>query len=359
MTTVIKWLAAILITFANPIVGRTDTACKGVDLLLDTSSARTILNIIAGHGGSQAIASALKLPGNVALVRKTHEFGRNVSVGDLGRALSVLQAGETLAKDSFGLNRLKEKSEDAEALLALFERDHDKLLKGVCEYMSPYLPDDYREQMTIRVLAGGYATGFTFEGETDFYIAAHNIGDDPAGLQLILIHELFHIVQAARSPLQVAELEAIRDKNLTRGNALAHLFNGYLEGGATYVADPAEFEGEGPTVMFFKDSLNKNMKVIRRHFITFEAYLYQLFNDPDADADAIYAAGFYDDGPMYFVGYYMAKKLEEKYGGEKIRAMLDQHPSRFYLDYIAICRANDDLLCFSKRAESIIRETMG
>jgi hypothetical protein len=98
------------------------------------------------------------------------------------------------------------------------------------------------------------------------------------------------------------------------------------------------------------------MKYSERRFVTFEAYLSQLYHEPNVDAEKIYSAGFYQDGPMYFVGYYMHKALQDQYGDNYIKSLLDLPPSKFYLDYIALCRDNSKLPCFSANAEAIIQE---
>ncbi len=103
--------------------------------------------------------------------------------------------------------------------------------------------------------------------------------------------------------------------------ALAHLFNGYLEGGASWVANADNYSGTGPTITFFKDSQDKYTKQFRRLFVIFEAYLYQLFSGPEADANKIYSAGFMDDGPLYYVGFYMAREIEREQGAGAIRAL--------------------------------------
>jgi len=220
--------------------------------------------------------------------------------------------------------------------------------------MQPYLPDDYEGDITIQILAGGQATGFTFDEEPVFYLAANRIGDDAAGMELIIVHELFHVVQARRSPWKPAGIRALKAENPTKGNVMEHLYNGYLEGCATFVANPSDYSGDGPTVTFFKEGKELNMKYIKRRFVTFEAYMSQLWYDSHADAEAIYSAGFFDDGPMYFVGFRMAEALVAAHGQNYLKTALDQSPAQFYLDYQNLCRDDKKLPCLSTSAESII-----
>lgn len=331
-----------------------DKRCNNVVFKLDDSSARANIAIVQGKGDEQSIEAALALPGNQAILKKTEEFGYDKNRDDFTAAMWAVQSGNEVGKDYFGLKRLKEQMADAESALALLDKDGDGLIARVCEKMQPYLPDDYSGEISIQILAGGHATGFTFDDEPVFYLSANRIGGDAAGMELIIVHELFHVVQAVRSPWKLDDIKALKTAKPTVGNVMEHLYNGYLEGGATFVADPSDYSGEGPVVAFFKEGKQLNMKYIKRRFVTFEAYLSQLWYDGEADADAIYAAGFYDDGPMYYVGYRMAAALVEKHGKNYLKTALDQSPAQFFLDYLQLCRNDETLPCLSVNAENII-----
>lgn len=153
---------------------------------------------------------------------------------------------------------LNDQSARAKDLLALLDRDAEEIIGGVCTRLAPYLPADYASNIDVYVLAGGYATGFTLDEGTDFYLAAQRIGDDPA-----------------------------------------------------------------------------------------------------ADANKIYSAGFMDDGPLYYVGFYMAREIEREQGAGAIRALLSQPPTAFFQQYQSLCHANKDLLCFSPTTDSIIEHAAG
>jgi len=251
--------------------------------------------------------------------------------------------------------------QNAKDLLALLDRDAGQIIGGVCNRLAPYLPADYESNIDVYVLAGGYATGFTFDEGTNFYLAAQRIGDDPAGLELIIVHELFHVIQTALTPLTQSRMEEISKVYPLESRALAHLFNGYREGGASWVANADNYSGTGPTITFFKESQDKYTRQFqfRRLFVSFEAYLYQLFSDPEADANKIYSAGFMDDGPLYYVGFYMAREIEKEQGADAIRALLSQAPTAFFQQYQSLCHANKDLLCFSPTTDSIIEHAAG
>ena len=328
--------------------------CEGVTLTLEDESARAFLAIVDGQGDKKTIDAALNLHGASVLVRKTKELGYDKSLDDLRRDLRTIQSGDRIEKDYFGLNRLKAQAAEAQALLTILDESSEDIIKGVCDKMRPFLPADYQADIGIEILAGGYATGFTFDDEPVFYMAAQRIGKDAPGLELITVHELFHVVQAMRSPWKLPDIQAQRDADPKGAHVREFLYSGYLEGGATYVANPDAYSGEGPTVKFFKDAKADNVKNLRRLFITFDAYLYRLAHDEEADYDAIYAAGFYDDGPLYFVGAYMAEKLEQAYGQAHIKKLLDEPPTRFFMDYLELCAKNEKLLCLSQASRNII-----
>ena len=335
-----------------------DIRCNSVNFHLDDRSAWANLAIVQGKGDGQSIEAALALPGNQALLKKALEFGYEINNDDFSAAMRTVQTGGEVDKDYFGLMRLKNQTAEAEAALAMLDADGEGLIKRVCEKMQPYLPDDYEGDITIQILAGGQATGFTFDDEPVFYLAANRIGDDAAGMELIIVHELFHVVQARRSPWKPDDIKALKAENPARGNVMEHLYNGYLEGCATFVANPSDYSGDGLTVTFFKEGKEQNMKYIKRRFVTFEAYMSQLWYDSHANAEAIYSAGFYDDGPMYFVGYRMAEALVAAHGQNYLKTALDQSPAQFYLDYQSLCRDDKKLPCLSASAESIISSVL-
>jgi hypothetical protein len=349
-----KFAVACLLGLFSLNSAAADLRCNHVLLKLDDSSARANLAIVQGKGDENSIEAALALAGNQAILKKTEEFGYDKSRDDFAAAMRAVQSGKEVGKDYFGLKRLKEQIEETEAALALLHGDGDGLIGRVCEKMRSFLPNDYRDEIGIQIVAGGHATGFTFDDEPVFYLAANRIGGDAAGMELITVHELFHVVQAVRSPWKLDDIKALKKKNPTRGNVMEHLYNGYLEGGATFVADPSDYSGDGLVVTFFREGKQQNMKYIKRRFVTFEAYLSQLWYDDEADAEAIYAAGFYDDGPMYYVGYRMAEALVEQHGQNYLNTALDQSPAQFFLDYLQLCRSDETLPCFSANAENII-----
>jgi hypothetical protein len=328
--------------------------CEEVTLALIDQSARANIEILEGRATDTEIEEAVQMPGNLALVEKSNQTGASNTVEDLRVALLAARDGKTPNPDLFGIGRLREDLNAAKNLLALLDRDAERIVGDVCAKLSPYFPEGYEDEIQIYVLAGGYATGFTFDEGAEFYLAAQRIGDDPAGLELIIVHELFHVVQTTFSPLSISRMEEITKAYPVKSRALAHLFNGYLEGGASWVANADDYSGDGRTIAFFQDGQRRYTRQFKRLFVTFEAYLYQLYNDPDADADLIYSAGFMGDGPLYYVGFYMARELEKAQGPQGIRDILSKSPTVFYEQYQSLCHANKELLCFSPTTDDII-----
>ena len=350
------FVAGCLILCNSAFPSAASLRCNGVTLSLTDQSARANLRIIDGRVSDAEFDRALRLPGNLALVEKSNQTGALNTIDDLRFALSTAREGQTPNPDLFGIGRLRRDMNAAKDLLELLDRDAENIIGRVCEKLTPYLPEGYEQDIKVFILAGGYATGFTFDDGADFFLAAQRIGDDPAGLELVIVHELFHVIQTSLSPLSKRRMQEAEKAYPVKSRALAHLFNGYLEGGATWVANADDYSGQGRTVSYFKDVQGNYSQRFRRLFVTFEAYLYQLFNDPAADSDKIYSAGFMDDGPLYFVGFYMARELEKENGASAIRDLLSQPPTTFYQEYQSLCHANKELLCFSPTTESIIND---
>ena len=162
------WIAGCLSLCCSLSSNAASLQCEGVTLSLIDQSARANLKILEGGATDAEIEEAVQMPGNLALVEKSNQSGASNTVDDLRFALRAARDGETPVPDLFGIGRLRKNMKDAQDLLALLDRDAEQIIGGVCAKLTPYLPEGYEDDIRVFVLAGGYATGFTFDEGPEF-----------------------------------------------------------------------------------------------------------------------------------------------------------------------------------------------
>jgi len=324
--------AALLFAAASaPAASADPYACDGFTIEFDFSALDALLPILHGEGGTEAIDAALELDSVQAIVRKQASYYDTADTERLRAELQAAQAGEPVADGHFPIPD-GETLDDMAAALALLRSEPDALMAPACERLSAYLPEGFDTGLRTVFVLGVHSAGFAF-GDPVLYIGFHRMHADLEGLELVLVHELYHGAQGAYDPVPDALAERLPE---TRRRALDYLHNGYLEGSASWVADPASFEGDGPMLGFFQDRLERGLAERGNLFTLFEASLYQLANDPQTDPQRHYFAGFTGEERNYNVGYIIAREIEAAYGRETLAGLMTQPPTAFYRLYAEI-----------------------
>ena len=130
---------------------------------------------------------------------------------------------------------------------------------------------------------------------------------DMGGLQILLSHELYHIVQSYAQ----ADKDFSFNPTVTKSDrdALDLLAEVTKEGTASLVGDATNWPTDGPYVQWYKRKFLQNLNRIDQASFLLESVLLHVIRDgipSESPAyDLLFSAGW--DSNAYFVGYYMAK----------------------------------------------------
>ncbi|MEN0652946.1 MULTISPECIES: DUF5700 domain-containing putative Zn-dependent protease [Hyphobacterium] len=308
-----------------------DFPCGDFTIGFDFTALDALTPILRGEGGEADVEAALELPSVQAIVRKQTQVHEDRSTtGRLREELIAWQAGsEAEIEDPVYPFPDDETLDAMEASLTPLRADPDALMAPACERLAAYVPAGYDTPLQSVFVMGVNSAGFAF-GDPVLYIGFHRMHDDLPALELVLVHELYHGAQGAMRPVPEGLEEALSE---TDWRALEYLNYGYLEGSATWVANPADFEGDGEMLAYFQDRLERGVGERANLFTLFEASLYQLANDPTTDPRRHYFAGFTGDERNYNVGYIIAREIEAHYGRERLAGVMRESPTAFYRLY--------------------------
>ncbi|HAQ34705.1 MAG TPA: hypothetical protein DCQ53_05035 [Alphaproteobacteria bacterium] len=308
-----------------------DFVCGDFTIGFDFSALDTLTPILRGEGDAAAIDAALELPSVQAIVRKQQQVHDDRSTpGRLREELIAWQAGSEAGIE----NRVYPFPDDEtlgamEAALNALRDDPGALMAPACARLAAYLPAGYTTPLNSVFVMGVNSAGFAF-GDPTLYVGFHRMFADLPGLELVLVHELYHGAQGAMRPIPDGLEDALSEADW---RVLQYLNYGYLEGAAMWVANPADFEGEGDMLSYFQERLERGLNEPGNLFTLFEASLYQLANDPNTDPRRHYFAGFTGEERNYNVGYIIAREIEANYGRERLAEVMRESPTVFFRLY--------------------------
>jgi hypothetical protein len=173
------------------------------------------------------------------------------------------------------------------------------------------------------------------------------------GIINIVTHEIYHIIQERNFP-QINKISSM----LSAADKVIFLIarNVYLEGSATYVANPLTIPNPKKYALFQQEKLERNLDKIKESFYLFDALLMKA-GAKNVDEDLLYNIGYGGewDSPLYFVGFVICRTLENKYGKYYIKKYLTESPINLLLDYISLYEKNSDIKYrFSTETEIVL-----
>jgi hypothetical protein len=198
--------------------------------------------------------------------------------------------------------------------------------------------------ITVYVVVGGVSDGFVPDQQAApaFYINLTRSGDDIDGLVENVAHEAYHVMQKA-ALRRVPGHAAHADSSERLAAPLRLLAVTLSEGLANYVVDPQRSSGDGKQIEASRRRYRRNAepKRITENFALFDRVLGDLRAGRASWEDA-YTKGFSgnNDARFYFVGYQMAKAIEQHCGAACIGVLFEQPPVEFFRSYITLYRVH-------------------
>jgi hypothetical protein len=331
---------------------------SGIEISFDYESARAVLDLFdAERVTDEDLSHAAELPGNLGLIRQAARFSPKATKDKFRESLREILETGSIEDDVFRFVTVRQRLEKTRKLLEGIERDPVGLKTEIAERIEAYLPAGLSVSANVHFLLGGTSDGFAPSADT-FYVALHYFEDDIEGLKVLMAHELYHIAQSVARTAPGRDAAPDKDVEPVMIRSLGLLRNTMNEGTASLVGDPLIVKDGGKYTLWFQTKYRRNLQRIKTNFALFDALLFRLFQDPDADPNELYMIGFSGmwDSPLYFVGYHMAKAIEKHDGREAVAAAMEESPIRFFGRYIEICRTLDDpeMVRFSRSTEDIM-----
>lgn len=303
----------------------------GIRISFDFQAAEAVLDALSGITAADVHALA-RLPGNARVIEHQHLFDPTATAERFEETLKMACRGGKSDSDTFQWGRVTGRLAATRALLARIRAHPEELSGEIQARLARYTPRDLAIRVQVFFVVGGTSDGFS-DGDV-FCIALDYFRDDYAGLRTLMAHELFHVAYDAipRPGTPAAPEEVARALTL-----MEHTMN---EGIASRVGDPMAVTDGKAWIEWFQGKFQKNFERMGPNFALFDTILYREFYDPDAPVETLYQIGFTGsyDSALYFVGYEMARVLEETDGPEAVARALPQPPLRFFERYDAIAR---------------------
>lgn len=325
-----------------------ETAPRGIRIAFDFQAAEATLAAVSGAPALDA-ASAARLPGNVRLVEHQRRFDPDATEERFRRSLTDAAAGRSPSPDTFVFSRIRERLAAARALLARVKANPEELASELRQRIAKFTPAGLDIPVTVYFVAGGTSDGYS-DGRV-FCVAVDYFGDDYAGLRTMMAHELFHVAfDAVERPKPPADPQAAR--------LLTLLDDTRNEGIASRVGDPLAVTDGKAWTEWFQGKFRRNLERMDSDFALFDLILYRERHDPQAPLDALNRIGFTGtfDSALYFVGYEMARVLEQEDGPGAVAASLSESPLRFFRRYAALAKAHPERVRY--RFDSSTEETL-
>jgi hypothetical protein len=302
-----------------------------IRLLPDFGNAQAMLELYAMGVEDGEIDSLLRLEGTRAVIRQAQRFNSDATEERFVEGLRLSVAGEDVPEpDPFQFNRIRRSLDAIETVMDWIANNPDSLSSRVIALLAPYSP--VAEPLEIRyfLVIGGNSDGWSRDGE--FHIALQYFGDDVEGLLTLLSHEIYHVVQ---SHFMAPTTHAA---GTPEGRVEQLLQSTVREGMASYVSNPLNTEGGGAYTEWYSRKYLRNLNHLELNFVLLETLVFRAKRDSSISLGDLYAIGFSGalESPAYFVGFEMARVIEQVSGRSTLLALLQQPTTEIFTHYASI-----------------------
>ncbi|HET7234320.1 MAG TPA: DUF5700 domain-containing putative Zn-dependent protease [Longimicrobium sp.] len=356
--------ALLLCTLAARPEGRAQRAAgaPGHTLRLDYAGAEALLNALEQDSVTDAqVNTLLRIHGVRAMVDNVTRFIPGVGVAEFRREVKDFARTKrgSAHNREFQLTGVWTQRAQIRQLIRAIRADEAGIVRRTLAQLGPYAPPTGPLAVEVYFVAGGVSDGFVFDDRSRpvFYANLARAMGDLSGVVGNMAHEDYHVLQKA-AQRRTPGLTRIADSTETMPLAERLLTVTLAEGTANYVADPTKSNATGRNLDLFRARYQRNAtpRRIAENFELFDTILRGLRNGSVTWQQADFQ-GFSgtNDARFYFVGYQMAKAIEQHCGTACIRRLFTRHPVEFFRQYIALYRRHPDIPGrFSPETEAFI-----
>jgi hypothetical protein len=321
-----------------------------IGLRLDYSAAEALLTAIERTELSDAdVDSLLRVPGVRAMVDNVTRFVPSVGVTHFRDEVKTFARRKrgTRQGGAFQLSDVWRNRQGTRfALQELRAREQD-VMRSALARLNRYRLDTGPLTIRASFVVGGVSDGFVFDdrAEPAFYINLTRSNDDIDGLVENIAHETYHVMQKA-AQRRVRGLAVFADSSERQPPPLRLLTVTLAEGLANYVVNPQRSSGTGAQIDASRERYRRNAMPARitENFALFDRVLRDL-RAQRLSWEQAYEQGFSgnNDARFYFVGFQMAKAIEQHCGAACIARLFEQPPVEFFRQYIALYKRHPDI----------------
>ncbi|MCK8479792.1 DUF5700 domain-containing putative Zn-dependent protease [Psychroserpens algicola] len=339
-----------LIFLALMIYTSSESIAQNVNLEFDFKNVHAALELISnGKLNILSDKQFLELPGTKGMLDHDSKFNNKMSKDQY---LAELKTAN-FKPDAFGINDIRKNINSIKRLVNQISSRSDYIKKLIESQISNYLPNTQLPKTTVYFVLGGNSDGYT-DGNS-FYIELQYF-NGLEGLALLISHEIYHIYQQKLNPFFLKLL------NMPTASQINYVIpiNTYMEGVASYIANPLLINNPDKYVEFNQRKYKRNFKRIKESFLLFESLINYSKEVDSSQLNSIYNIGFSGnwDSPLYFVGFEICAQIEKEYGEYSIREYINKVPTQLFIDYINLYRRKEKNipLRFSLKTEELIQE---
>ena len=320
-----------------------------LNLKIDGSNAIKSFQYLSSEKRSDAdVEYILNLPGTIGMINHDGQFDKY-----LNRENFIREITDTIAlTNAFRFKQIRKDLTSIQATISLLTDSISIITNRIESNLIPFSNQLKTKSINVYFVLGGNSDGYTTDDST-FFLELQFFGDDIEGIINIVTHEIYHIIQQRN----FGQRNKISSR-LSAADKATFLIaqNIYLEGSATYVANPLTIPNPKKYGLFQQEKFERNLSKIKESFYLFDALLLKA-GSKNADEDLLYNIGYGGewDSPLYFVGFEICRTIENKSGKYYIKKYLTESPIRLLPDYISLYKKYSDIeYRFSPETEIII-----
>lgn len=315
----------------------TDSARPRVQVTVDASLARHTLDLLCSQREVD-LARLRESPAVQQMLRHMGRFDPRITLASYLAAQGDSSQCRAPAPDLFDFATVKERATEARATLDRIAADPAAFERTIVDLLVPFLPANFELTARVHLIAGSNSCGMSSGGV--LLVDLRCTGDDLAGLQYLIAHEVFHGAQERFfHPVEEQAADAAR--------ALEYLFGNLLtEGSAVYLADYSRLPTGGRYVNQSQRTQRRN--VARREYNQrlFAFVLEHVMNARPFSrerAETAYLVGYSGayDSPFYYVGYDLMQAVDEAYGRSALICLFSLPPEQMVLAVDELARSEN------------------
>jgi hypothetical protein len=231
--------------------------------------------------------------------------------------------------EGFDFSKVEQRKDTLLQIINYLKENETKIIDEYAALPTEYLPNDYKQKATIHIVIGGY-NGIAFDDIICMNIDYKQFRRNQNEIELYISHELFHIGFEKYQPLpDIFSAKTVKDLKeivltMTMNEGLATL-TPYHKRIATNQLDDYDYK-----VLLDSFQLNEKLKQFENVMGLMDKNIDKEITNEILGQVLGQCSG---DRLFYIVGCEMGLKIEEKYGKQKLKQLVELGADEFFMTY--------------------------